>query len=395
MLTAIADLLVIFVKKVIFTSFNLGVLVGLVLLWSRLRRGAHHPRRALLVWGFLAARFLYDMAFYHPSARLDLVKPAHGMLTIGLGCHLHPLHVRVLTAVLELQQAVWSVGDLACWWMGPSLSLALGFALLTLSLHAFVRTLLLLAGSERVAGCSTQARLLPGHPEPVHLCDGAPSPFVFGFLRPRIAFPRALLSLFSVEELRVVLAHEAAHARRRDSVLFPVLALLEATFFYVLPLRLVCSRIAEYVEQVCDQEAARDRDQRHHLGHALLKLAEFQQRGRRPAAPVLPPHVLPCPARRVFPRGGPRWAGGWLLSRGRPRGGAGRFLSPGRPRWAGGWFLSRGRPQWAGGWLLSRGRPRRRPRGFAPGGLGHPVARMLPLWCRRAASPPGHPPLGK
>jgi beta-lactamase regulating signal transducer with metallopeptidase domain len=67
--------------------------------------------------------------------------------------------------------------------------------------------------SERISaiwsGCSSGARLFV-HPS-------APVPLVFGLMRPVVLLPQRLAATLSEDELRMVLAHEAAHLQRRDT----------------------------------------------------------------------------------------------------------------------------------------------------------------------------------
>ncbi|HUC83558.1 MAG TPA: M56 family metallopeptidase, partial [Candidatus Acidoferrales bacterium] len=53
-------------------------------------------------------------------------------------------------------------------------------------------------------------------PVPVLVSDSAASPFAFGIFRPAILLPAKLAASLSSEEMAALLAHEAAHLRRRD-----------------------------------------------------------------------------------------------------------------------------------------------------------------------------------
>src|SRR5688572_10070962 len=58
-------------------------------------------------------------------------------------------------------------------------------------------------------------RLRLSRPPRLLACDGVSTPFVFGWWRPRIVLPSRLLSTTDSAALRLMIAHEIAHVKRR------------------------------------------------------------------------------------------------------------------------------------------------------------------------------------
>ena len=88
----------------------------------------------------------------------------------------------------------------------------------------------------------------------VRLCDGLPSPFLMGLLRPVIYLPAEL----SDAEREYVLAHETAHLRRRDHW-WKALGFLLLALFWPNPLLwLGYSRFCRDLELACDETVIRN-----------------------------------------------------------------------------------------------------------------------------------------
>lgn len=84
---------------------------------------------------------------------------------------------------------------------------------------------------------------------------GVPA-FTAGWLRPRIFVARELVDWLSEDELVAVLAHEGAHARRRDPLRLSLLRFLACWFFWLPALRRLADDIADETEVVADDAAA-------------------------------------------------------------------------------------------------------------------------------------------
>ena len=94
-------------------------------------------------------------------------------------------------------------------------------------------------------------------------------------LRPRVVLSRGAVALLSEDELRAVLAHERAHlSMRHDLVVLPFVA-LGATFPRLPCVRTARTAVAQLVEMLADDRAARRHD-RSALARALWKVGSGQ-----------------------------------------------------------------------------------------------------------------------
>jgi beta-lactamase regulating signal transducer with metallopeptidase domain len=113
---------------------------------------------------------------------------------------------------------------------------------------------------------------------PVTFGDAHSGPAVRGVLSPRILLPAGLDRVLDPRELRAVLIHELAHARRRDNLIRLLYEIsLCALWFHPL-LWLAGARIALYRELSCD-ESVINRAHGRELVSALAKLAIPKQAG--------------------------------------------------------------------------------------------------------------------
>jgi Zn-dependent protease with chaperone function len=117
-------------------------------------------------------------------------------------------------------------------------------------------------------------------PRRVQLVEGLPTPaLTAGWLRPRIYVAAELPDRLSADELSAVLAHEGAHAARRDPLRLSLLRFLGCTLFWIPALRRLANDVAAESEVCADDVAA----ERHGLAlaSALVRLAAWQP-GRPP-----------------------------------------------------------------------------------------------------------------
>lgn len=89
--------------------------------------------------------------------------------------------------------------------------------------------------------------------EPLH------SPFILGFWKPMIVFPKKLASELTQEEKEAVLTHEIGHALWKDNLLQWIVLFIQA-FFWFIPLKSKLFKKACYYRELgcderCDQEA--------------------------------------------------------------------------------------------------------------------------------------------
>lgn len=106
----------------------------------------------------------------------------------------------------------------------------------------------------RVWHAARAAGLAPGR---VRMVAGFPNPaFTAGWLRPVVYVAAELAERLSAAELRAVLAHEAAHVRRRDPLRLSALRFLGALVFWLPALRRLTDDLADEVEFQADDAAA-------------------------------------------------------------------------------------------------------------------------------------------
>ena len=116
----------------------------------------------------------------------------------------------------------------------------------------------------------------------VRVITGSPNPaFTVGWLRPAIYVDASLVERLSLDEVAALLAHEGAHAARRDPLRLSLLRFLACTLFWLPALRRLAADIADEAEVQADDQAARERPLA--LASAILKIAGWTP------APDLPP----------------------------------------------------------------------------------------------------------
>lgn len=102
----------------------------------------------------------------------------------------------------------------------------------------------------------------------------ARTPQVFGWLRPVIVVPAAMLARLSTAEFEALLAHELAHIRRRDYLVNLAQTVVEAVLFYHPAVWWVSRRIREERELCCDDWAVGVCGDRVAYSKALMKVEE-------------------------------------------------------------------------------------------------------------------------
>lgn len=165
--------------------------------------------------------------------------------------------------------------------------------------HLLVAAGLLFAGYDRTRSWRASRRLLalldtrppaPGDafwsaahaarldPRRIAVVERLPNPaFTAGWLRPRVYIARSLADRLAPEQLTAVLAHEAAHVRRRDPLRLSLLRFLALALFWIPALRRLADDVADEAEIQADDEAAQERPLT--LASAMLELAGWERAG--------------------------------------------------------------------------------------------------------------------
>ncbi len=110
----------------------------------------------------------------------------------------------------------------------------------------------------------------------LYRCDAIGSPFVFGFIRPRIYVPYHLEG----EELNAVLAHEKAHIKRGDHIIKPLSYLLLSVYWFQPLLWVAYIMLCRDIELACDERVVQklDDDARRTYSMALVTSAVGRRR---------------------------------------------------------------------------------------------------------------------
>lgn len=113
----------------------------------------------------------------------------------------------------------------------------------------------------------------------------APIAITAGLFRPRVYMSSRLLRDLDAASRQVVLAHEAAHVRRRDP-LTKLLAELAASLFLPRQRRMLLGDLALACEQACDEDAAAATGDRTTVAATLVRLGRMFERGNCPTMPL-------------------------------------------------------------------------------------------------------------
>ena len=110
----------------------------------------------------------------------------------------------------------------------------------------------------------------------VRVIHGLPVPaFTAGWLRPRIFITADLARQLTSDELTAVIAHEGAHAARRDPLRLSLLRFLADTLFYIPALRRLADDMSDEAEIAADDIAASGATTSVVLASAIIRLAEW------------------------------------------------------------------------------------------------------------------------
>jgi Zn-dependent protease with chaperone function len=172
------------------------------------------------------------------------------------------------------------------------LNLGLVFAALCGLIRAIYITARAQAFSADLSRIALAPRVIHGHE--VHLLptDSAYC-FAVGILRPRIYVAEKLLAELPPRETEAMVAHEAAHIKRRDNLMLAALTTLNC----LIPLpgaRILLADWSAAAERACDEDAACTVGSRCDVAAALVNVASLSHRsrvnGRIPANCFTPPN---------------------------------------------------------------------------------------------------------
>lgn len=132
---------------------------------------------------------------------------------------------------------------------------AIDFSKVLASLWAFGTIALLLRLGRNAVQLRRMVQSARG-PRPIRISSGVKSPLVAGFWRPAILLPGDAHT-WTLERRRAVLAHEAAHIRRRDPVILLGSHLVTALYWFHPLCWFAAARLRAESERACDDAALR------------------------------------------------------------------------------------------------------------------------------------------
>ena len=182
-------------------------------------------------------------------------------------------------SVSAIPRVVWLAASVV-WMAGAMLGLA-QLAFLQRSLHAALKR----RTTMPIRGITSHEPLCEYDSIRISVVDDLSVPLA---LTNEICLPVWVVEKMDEEELRAVIAHEAAHVRRRDAMWRPLIAAVARVFFFQ-PLNWVASaRLRELSECICDEQAIEATNSSLPLASALERVAVRSAR--------LPAHLSLVPA---------------------------------------------------------------------------------------------------
>ena len=248
-------------ERLVWTSLQAAVLVGVVALLLRLRPNLSAATRCTL-WWLVGLQALLGLC-WHAPVRLPLLAPAtiagnpgliveHGAAT-GSVVPLPPAP----TAAIATSPAIW----LITLWLLLLLAQLPGLLRQHHAARQLRRNAIPATDHVLLAQCEQQARSLGLRRMPQLLVStDIDSPQVSGYLRPVVLWPAR--QVLKDEEAGWVLAHELAHLQRGDLLLGWVPALAQRLFFFHPLLRRAMREYAIQREAACDAQVLQQ-------GHAM------------------------------------------------------------------------------------------------------------------------------
>lgn len=180
-----------------------------------------------------------------------------------------------LAAMSEVELSLYGIIALA--WLGVVVSLVLRLligqgTIWSLRQKADVAT----EGSLRDLSDQTFADIGVKRPVRVALSDEIQGPLLTGLVRPLILLPRKIAQNFSADQIKLIMAHEVEHMRRRDNLVLLVQRLVETLLFYH-PVAWICGRhLRREAEKACDDSVLRRYANPLRYAESLTRIAEIR-----------------------------------------------------------------------------------------------------------------------
>src|SRR5215475_14100680 len=210
---------------------------------------------------------LFTAAFYSQT----------GAVALRLMLALNLVTTEGRSAATALQATLWSQRILLTWCIGVlvfATRLVVGWRLSWQLVRSAEE---ILAPGVREIFENVRERLGLGAPIRLLAHVRLDSAIVVGWLRPVVLLPVSLISGFTSEQLRAILAHELAHIRRHDFVVNILQRCVESILFYHPAVWWLSKRVRAEREHCCDDIAIRLCGSRKVYAEALIELERARQ----------------------------------------------------------------------------------------------------------------------
>ncbi|WP_010583823.1 M56 family metallopeptidase [Schlesneria paludicola] len=174
----------------------------------------------------------------------------------------------------------WDASDVGVWliliWCAGMFYLTLQLARGLLVVQHLRRTLKP-ATNPRLLAAAKTALAASGLSEttPIYESRLAPAPLTLGWWRCAIVVPEGVVETLDETQLVYVLAHEAAHIHRHDTLFAFFQQMTEIVLWWNLFVRRLNGRIHVLREQICDDHVVKHWGDGRPLAHAIVKVAEW------------------------------------------------------------------------------------------------------------------------
>lgn len=165
------------------------------------------------------------------------------------------------------QTSAWEIALLVVFtlWLAGILVCASRFALELFKMRRIVRNSI--PCGDKLAGIICERAEL-------RLSGQVTNAILTGYFRPVILLPADAAKCMSIDELKIVIAHELAHLRRRDHLTMPLQAVVKAIFFFHPLVRYALARLELERELACDEIVLDGGIAAKQYSELILKIAE-------------------------------------------------------------------------------------------------------------------------
>ena len=304
------------------TSWQAAVLVAIVAIVQVAFRKVLPPRWAFALWMLVVVRLLmpalpaspwsvFNVAIPEAAARNAVVEPVQPQATDGLTIKITrtfdvdadadslkaPVAPESPAAAFDWRRALLAV------WLAGAIVLVLRIIVAHVLLARRLRgapaptpdVIDLLDGCQREMRVRGNVRVIP--------TDAVGGPALFGFFKPKVLVPPAMLRDLTPKDLRFVFLHELAHLKRRDTLMNIPLSLAQALHWFNPLAWFALSRCRTERELACDAMVLEltNGPAQHGYGDTILRLAEMLA-AARPRHATLPAALGLLPTRSQLTR---------------------------------------------------------------------------------------------